>query len=89
MQAREVRVGLQLRVVLDDDEEPASAVDSALRRLDLLGRRRRAGHLRARVGDRLEDVLLLLREALHRLDEVRNEVAPALQLVLDLAPTAP
>src|SRR5262249_26422159 len=45
-----------------------------------------AGHAGARVGDLAEHGLFLLRDALHRLDQVGNEVVAALEHVLDLRP---
>ena len=38
----------------------------------------------ARLGDLREDIILVLRVALHRIDEIRNQVRTALQLHLDL-----
>jgi hypothetical protein len=73
-----------------------NALDSSpLRRLELLERlrvvdqlRRRldAAHFRARLRDAEQHVALLLREALHRLDEVRNQVSASLILIDDLRP---
>jgi hypothetical protein len=43
-------------------------------------------HLGARVRDLAEDGLLLARRALHGLDQVADQVAPALELVVHLRP---
>ena len=45
----------------------------------------RAAEPGARVGDRDEDGVLLLGDALHRVHQVGNQVGPALELRLDLA----
>ena len=41
---------------------------------------------RARLGDAEQDVFFLLREALHRIDEVRNQIGTALVLVVHFRP---
>ena len=60
-QAGELRVRLQVRIVLGEREQPAERADETLvRGLDLLvARAARREHLRARVGDRFEDLLLV------------------------------
>ena len=82
----ELLVRLQLRIVLDDGEEPAECRRLLVRRGNrFLGRLRRE-QARARVGDVLVDRLFVLREPLGRLDQVGNEIVAPLQLVLDLRP---
>src|SRR5690606_646805 len=96
LQVAEIGVGLELRVVLGDDEEPRERaaqvalgfleLPERLRILDELGRRLDGAHARARLGHLGQDLLLLVGEALHRVDEVRDEVGPPLVLVHYLGP---
>src|SRR5205085_4615783 len=76
----------QLRVGLRDGEEaPERRGQPALRRRLLLDRLRLLGR-RPRLGDAVEGGALVPGIALHRLDEVRDQVVAALQLHLDLRP---
>src|SRR5258706_2244997 len=96
LQVAEIRVALQLRVVLRDHEQARQrARELALRLLEFLQRLRiveRFGSelhgpdLRARLGDAEEDVLFLRGIALHRRHEVRDQVGAALVLVEHLRP---
>ncbi len=62
------------------------AVFLLVRRLDLFFRRLRVQQPRPRLRDGDEDVALLLRETFDRLDQVGNEIVPALQLYLHFRP---
>ena len=90
-----VLVGLQVRVLLRDDHEPAEgAREAALGGDQALDRARvgrvGGGGLRggvgdvARLGHVLEGLVLVLQVALGGLDQVRDQVVPALQLDVDL-----
>ena len=57
-----------------------------LRIVEGLGRELHAGRARPRLRHRLEHAALLRGEALHRFDEVRDEVGAPLVLILDLGP---
>src|SRR5690242_14013810 len=85
-QALEVAVGLELRIRFADRHQLADRAFELVRRLDLVGAGARPEHRRARVGDVVEDALLVAGVALHHLDQVGNQVGAALQLVLHLAP---
>ena len=79
----------RLRIVLDHREQPAERGGLLVGGLDGLFGRLGRQQPRARVGDVLEDAGFVGRVALDRLHEVRDQIVPALQLVLHLAPTAP
>ena len=86
LELAEVLVRLELRIRLGDGEQPAERLAE-----DALGLRRLGGRLRllcarARCRDLLEGPALVRRVALDRLDEVRDEIPPALELDLDLRP---
>src|SRR5204863_6883056 len=85
-QAVELFVGLELRIVFDDGEQPSKGGALAIRRGNALLRRLRAQQLRTGVGDVLVDAFFVLRIAFHGFHEVRDEVVSTLQLVLDLRP---
>ena len=77
--SQEVLVGLDVGVVLHHHQQPRKRrVDLAVGR-DLIGRRLRARHLRAGLGDRIDHGLLMAGHALHGLNQVRNQVGAALQ----------
>ena len=78
--------GFELRIVLDHGEQAAERRRLLVGRLDRLFGRLGREQPRARVGDVLVHAFLVLRVALDRFDQVRNQVVPALQLVLDLRP---
>ncbi len=86
LQLQVVLAGLELRVRLGDRE------DALQRRLHVvlgdgrLGRAARRQRLGSRLGDVLEDRLLVCRVSLDRLDEVRDEVGTTLELHGDVAP---
>ena len=82
----ELFVRPQLRVVLDDGQQAAEGARLLVGRLDRFLRRLGRQQPRSRVGDVLEHALFVLRVALDGLDQVRNQVVAALQLVLDLRP---
>jgi hypothetical protein len=96
LQGQEVLVRLQVRIALDRDQQSAErAGELVLRVLEFLELRRirdgRCVHLdargfRPRLRDLDQDLALLLRIALHGLDQVRDEVGATLVLVLHLAP---
>ena len=97
LQIAKVRVGLQLRVALDDYEKPLQGRTQrglgllVLRELRRIGRRRgradlRAADRRAGLHHGFERGLLKLRGALDGRDQVGDEVGPALVLILDLRP---
>ena len=74
----ELLVGFQVRVVLDDDEQPGERLGLLVRRRDRVFRRPGAREPRARVRDRLEHVALVSGVALHGLDQVRDEIVATL-----------
>jgi hypothetical protein len=87
LEAQESLIGLERRVRLGDRDQPAEragelgvGVGHLLRIVSL----HRAEHARTRLGHLREHRLLVLGVALHRLDEVRDQIGPALQLDLDL-----
>ena len=86
MQLLEVLGRAQLRVLLGDDAQAAERLaQHALR----LARLRRTGRLHGRgasLRDLLEGLALVGRVALDRLDQVRDQVVPALQLDVDPRP---
>src|SRR6266511_22943 len=87
LERAEVLVGLELRVVLGDGEQPAERRgQGSVRRGHLLEAAAldRAGELGARLRHLGEDGLLLLRVALHRLHQVGDQIGAPLQLHLDL-----
>src|SRR5438309_1188593 len=96
LQVAEVRIGLELGIVLCDEQQPRqSARHSRLRLLEApergfvveeLGSGLDAADARARLGDLGQHLLFLRRESLHRVDEVGNQVGAALVLVDDLGP---
>ena len=87
LQGHEVLVGLEVGVGLDDREQAAERLAEHVLALGLLGRRLTGRH---RGGAGLDDVLegaaLVRRVALDGLDEVADQVVPAGQLDVDLAP---
>src|SRR6185503_12574135 len=86
LELAEVLVRLELGVRLGDREQPSEGL--AQDPLGLTGLRGGARALRgrARLGDRLERAALVGGVALDRLDEVRDQVVPPLELDLDLRP---
>ena len=88
LQAQEVLVRLQLRVRLDRDHHlPQRAGQRRLGLGPLLGRRALGTLcLGPQPGDLLEHVPLMRRIGPHGLDQVRDQVVPAVQLDVDLAP---
>src|SRR5262245_24404015 len=96
LQLEKVLVRLELRILLDDHEQARQrARQFALRLLEPLHSRGIVQHVRrdldladarARLGHLDEHVFLLLRETLHRLDQVRDQVRAALILVHHLRP---
>ena len=85
-QTVELLVGAKLRIVFDDREQPAERGRLLVGGLNRLFGRLGREQPRARIGDVLVDAFLVLRVSLDGLHQVRNEVVPALQLVLDLRP---
>jgi hypothetical protein len=79
-------VGLELRVRLGDGEESSERLTEQPFSLGRLRRRLRPLRGGAGLCDVLERLALVRRVALDRLDEVRDQVPPALQLDLDLRP---
>src|SRR5204863_4051246 len=96
LQVAEVRVRLELGIILGDEQEPReSARHSRLRLLEAperrfvveeLGCRLDAADARARLRDLDQHLLFLRRESLDRVDEVGNQVGAPLILVDDLGP---
>src|SRR5437773_4562186 len=96
LQVAEIRVRLELGIVLGDEQEPReSARHSRLRLLEAperrfvveeLGRRVGAADPRARRRDVDQHLLFLRRESLDRVDEVGNQVGAPLILIEDLRP---
>ena len=86
LELQEVRVRLQLRVGLGDREEglegPGEEVVGGHGLLGALGLQ----HRRARLAHVLQELALVLRVALHGLDEVRDQVVPPLELHVDIRP---
>ena len=86
LEGEDVLVGLELGIVLDDGEQGAQGSGQHVLGLGLFGRSlgaRRNG-VGPRFGDLGQDILLEVHVALDRVDEVRDEIVPALQLDLDL-----
>src|SRR5690606_7786177 len=93
----EIRVRLELRIALHDDQEPRQRTrELALRGLELLERLRifdelrcrlYAADARSRLGHPEQHLLLLTGEAAHRLDQIGNQIGAALVLVQDLGPS--
>src|SRR5579864_1505649 len=86
LEAHELGVRLQLRIVLRDDEQAAEGARLRVGSRNLVLGRLRSRQLGPCVGDVLIDGLLLLGVALDGRDQIRDEVVAPLQLVLDLAP---
>ena len=86
LQLAEIGVGLQLRIGLGDGDQPAERARERLVGRRLAGDVAGAHAGRALLGDLLEDALLMRRIALHRLDEIGDEVGAPLQLHVDAAP---
>src|SRR5882724_1217479 len=96
LQVAEIGVRLELRVILRDHEQSRQRVaHRALRLLEAperrrvveqLGRGLDAAHARARLGHLDQDLLLLRRESLHRVDQIGNQVGPPLVLVEHFRP---
>ena len=91
LQLLEVLGRAQLRVGLGDGEQAAERSAQLALGLGDLSRRRGAAGLRAhgvgaRLRDGLEDLALVRRIALDGLDQVRDQVVPALELDVDPAP---
>ena len=87
LQGQEVLVGLEVGVGLGDGEQPAERLGQHVLALGLLGGGLAAGHGRGPRGhDVLERAALVRGVALDRLDEVADEVVPAVELDVDLAP---
>jgi hypothetical protein len=85
-EACEGLIRLQVRVVLDHDQQTSQGRGLFVGRLDRLFGRLRARQLGARLGNLPEDITLLLRDSLGGFHQVRDQVVAALQLVLDLRP---
>ena len=98
LQLAEILVGLELRIVLGHGEQAregaghfALCLDEALEGFRIVhgvGVDLHRGRLGARFGDADQHVLFLLGEALHRVDEVGNQVGAPLVLVDHLGPGA-
>jgi hypothetical protein len=96
LEIAEVRIGLEVRIALDDDHEARQrAAELALRLLELLKRLRVVDQLwrgldRADLGSRFghlpENLALLAREAFHGAHQIRNEIRAALILIEHLRP---
>jgi hypothetical protein len=86
LQHHEVLVRLELGVGLGDGEQPAQGSGHHVGGLGGLVDRLRRGHGGARLADVVEDLLLVGRVALDRLDQVGDQVGAALELHVDLAP---
>src|SRR2546428_4478592 len=87
LERAEILVRFELRIILGDREQPAERRRErgvCLRHLLQVAALDRPRDLGARFGDRGEDRLLLFGVALHRFDEVGDEVGAPLQLHLDL-----
>ena len=87
LQGQEVLVGLEVGVGLDDREQAAERLAEHVLALGLLGRRLARCHRgRAGLDDVLERAPLVGGVALDRLDQVADQVVPAGELDVDLAP---
>ena len=87
LQGQEVLVGLEVGVGLDDGEQAAERLAEHVLALGLLGRRLARCHRgRAGLDDVLERAPLVGGVALDRLDQVADQVVPAGELDVDLAP---
>src|SRR5258706_7382186 len=95
LQREHVLVGLQVGILLEDRDQPAErAAQRAFRlrqalhggRISRIRRRglRRAYRAAARLDHRVERAALVLHVALHRLDEIRDQVVATLELHVDL-----
>ena len=85
-QAVELFVGFKVGIVLDDQEQPSKRARLLVRRGDGFVGRFRVEQPRPGVGDFLEDAFFMRRVALDRFNQVRDQVVPALQLILHLRP---
>ena len=74
LQAQEILVRLELRIVLRDHEQAAQCAFQLVIRRDPSRRSLRAHHCRARVGHRIGYGQLLLGETLHRLHQIRDQI---------------
>src|SRR5206468_716250 len=86
LEVLEVLRRAQRRVSLCDGEEATERRGERVLGLGLLLDSLRVLRRRARCGYLLEDAALMARVSLDRLDQVRNQVVPALQLHIDLRP---
>ena len=87
LQRQEVRVGLQVGVVLGDGEQLAEPGADGVLRVGLTGDALGALGAAPRLGDLLEGLALVGRVPLDRLDQVGDQVVPAPELHVDLGPT--
>ena len=88
LQLLEVLARAELRVVLRDRDQTAETLGElgiGSGHLGHVAALDGAAEPGSRVGDRDEDRILLLGDALHGVDQVRNQVGPSLELRLDLA----
>ena len=87
LQLLEVLAGPQHRVGLGHREQPSERLRQLVLLRGLLGRAGSGGDgRRPGTGDLVEHAALVGRVALDRLDQVRDEVVPAVQLDVDLPP---
>jgi hypothetical protein len=86
LQLAEVRVRLQLRVVLADRQQPAQRLGDLVLRVGELTRLGDLQRLGTGLGDGLEGLALVAGVALDRVHQVGDEVVAALQLGVDLGP---
>jgi len=88
LQAHEIFVGLQLRIIFHDREQtPDCAVQLSVGG-NLFLRTTRREQRRAGFGDVAKHRLLLLRVSFHGLDQVRDQIGAPLQHNVDLRPCA-
>src|SRR5439155_307993 len=96
LQIAEILVRLQLRIVLDHHHQALQRLGEIalrglvlleqLRVIEYLGRHLDGARPGARLGHPDQHFLLLGRVALHGVDEIRDEIGPALILIHDLGP---
>ncbi len=86
LQREEVLVRLEVGVALGDRDQPSEPRRDGVLGARLILHPRGAHRLRPRLGHLLEDLALVRRVPLHRLDQVGDQVVPAAELHVDLRP---